>query len=305
LRDHLGIVDDDGNGLPDTRQMVEDVYAFIVEDEQGIPLYEDGSRIIRHPKGALLSTFIWKKGDALDKVLLSVQIPRSGDASKVAIAREEVEMDLAFLAEMGFDANDVTSGDYYIVTDIGVYNPFTREEQFSALTESMATAILVSIVLCLIVLMVLFRSFKFALVTIVPMALVVAWLYGFMELTGSYLNSVTVTIAAISIGVGVDYSIHITQRYREELGRSRDYLQAMNSTMRTTGYALLGSAGSTFVGFIIIGFSPMTMFAKFGFLTAIMIGMAFIATILVLPSLLYLVSGKEAKNTADTDSEGE
>jgi predicted RND superfamily exporter protein len=220
--------------------------------------------------------------------VLVVRLPHSGESSKVAEAREELKEDLRFLEGLGYTGNDVTDGEFYMITDVGNANPFTREEQSSALTDSMATSILISVVLSLVVMILLFRSVKVGVIAIIPMVLVVAWLYGFMEVTGYYLNAVTVTIAAISIGVGVDYSIHVTQRFREEAGKCGDFQTAMHRTLRSTGNALVGSAGSTFVGFLIIGFSPMTMFSTFGLLTAIMIAMAFLAAVLVLPAFLSL-----------------
>jgi predicted RND superfamily exporter protein len=293
LRDYLGLEDSDGDGYPDTRAQVESIYEFIIEQDQGWPMYVDEGRQVGQPTLLVTSFIKWNPGDQLDKTVLIVSIPRSGDASKVAEGREELKKDLSFLDDMGFTSNDVVDGQYYVITDVGTYNPFTREEQFSALTESMAKSVLISIILCLVVMVLLFRSVTLGVVSIFPMVLVVAWLYGVMELTGHYLNSVTVTIAAISIGVGVDYAIHVTHRYREELEKHGSYEEAMSWTLASTGNALAFSAGSTFVGFLIIGLSPMTMFAKFGYLTAMMIGMAFIAAVVVLPSFLALTTRKQ------------
>jgi predicted RND superfamily exporter protein len=131
---------------------------------------------------------------------------------------------------------------------------------------------------------------RYALVTIVPIGLVVAWLYAFMHLAGFALNFVTAVIAAVSIGVGIDYSTHMTQRFREELARSEDRLQALRQAVRGTGMALLGSASSSIVGFTIMGFAPMPMFSAFGIITATMVFMAAAAALLVLPSLLMLVT---------------
>ncbi|UCC94005.1 MAG: MMPL family transporter, partial [Thermoplasmata archaeon] len=288
LRDHLGLVDDDGDGYPDERDQVEGIYEFIIGDDQGWPMYMVGDRLVKQPTLLVTSMFMWGGGEALDKTVLVVSIPRSGDASKVAEGRVELEEDLEYLEDMGFTANEVVEGPYFVITDVGTYNPFTREEQFSALTDSMAKSVFISIALCLLVMVLLFRSLKMGIVSIVPMVLVVAWLYGVMELTGHYLNSVTVTIAAISIGVGVDYAIHVTHRFREEYEKHKEYEKAMSMTLASTGNALAFSAGSTFVGFLIIGLSPMTMFSKFGYLTAMMIGMAFIAAVVVLPAFLSL-----------------
>jgi predicted RND superfamily exporter protein len=303
LRDHLGLEDSDGDGYPDTRDQVEGIYEFIIGQDNGWPMYMVGDRLVMQPTLLVTSMFKWNDGDRLDKTILVVSIPRSGDASKVAEGRVELEEDLEYLDDMGFASNDVADGPYYVITDVGTYNPFTREEQFSALTDSMAKSVFISIGICLVVMVVLFRSLKLGIASILPMVLVVAWLYGVMEITGNYLNSVTVTIAAISIGVGVDYAIHVTHRFREEHEKHKDYEKAMTATMASTGNALAFSAGSTFVGFFIIGFSPMTMFSKFGFLTAMMIGMAFIAAVMVLPAFLALtVRGEGLEGPADEEA---
>ena len=111
-----------------------------------------------------------------------------------------------------------------------------------------------------------------------------------MYVAGFALNWVTATIAAVSIGIGIDYSIHMTQRFREELGRSEGRLQALRRAAEGTGIALLGSAGSSIVGFAIMGLAPMPLFSAYGILTALMILLAATASLLVLPSLLVLVT---------------
>ncbi len=79
-------------------------------------------------------------------------------------------------------------------------------------------------------------------------------------------------------------------------------------TMEQSYEASSDPAGSTFIGFLIIGFSPMTIFSKFGFLTALMIAMAFIAAVVVLPAFLALTVRKPPEATepeaAPSTSEG-
>ena len=143
------------------------------------------------------------------------------------------------------------------------------------------------------------RSIRYGVVTIVPIGLVVAWLYGFMYLFGFGLNFVTATIAAISIGVGVDYAIHMTQRFREELDNVGDRLQALQRAADGTGVALVASAATSIIGFTIMAFAPMPMFSSYGILTAVMIFLAAAASLLVLPSLLVLVAPEHAEAAPD------
>ncbi len=81
----------------------------------------------------------------------------------------------------------------------------------------------------------LFRSFRYAFVAVIPVGLVAAWLYAVMYLAGFGLNFVTATIGAISIGVGIDYSIHMTARFREELRRVGDPRAALARAADATG----------------------------------------------------------------------
>ena len=142
------------------------------------------------------------------------------------------------------------------------------------------------------------RSIRYAVVTVIPIGLVVVWLYALMYLIGFSLNFVTATIGAISIGVGIDYSIHMTERFREELRRAATNMQALRYAANGTGVALVASAASSIVGFTILGFALMPMFSSFGFLTAIMIFLALAASLVVLPSLLLLVTPEKAAQGA-------
>jgi predicted RND superfamily exporter protein len=123
-----------------------------------------------------------------------------------------------------------------------------------------------------------------------------------MELAGYSINIVTATIGAVSIGIGIDFAIHYTMRYREEFGLNGDRHTAVRRAGEGTGVALLSSASSSAVGFFILSFAPMPMFAVYGLLTAVMITMAAMATLLVLPSLLVAVTKDAAPQAPDPDA---
>ena len=107
-------------------------------------------------------------------------------------------------------------------------------------------------------------------------------------------------IGAISIGVGIDYSIHMTARFREEMKRNPTRLAAIMRAARGTGLALVASAISSIAGFVILGFAPMPMFAAYGQLTAAMILFALLASLIVLPSLLMVIT-KEIQEPLDSN----
>jgi predicted RND superfamily exporter protein len=143
-----------------------------------------------------------------------------------------------------------------------------------------------------VVLVVVFRvvhgSATLGVVTLLPVTAAVSWIIGTMYLLGYPLSILNTIIASLTIGIGIDYSIHVTERFRAELAQSREIESAVATTVRGTGGALLGSAATTAVGFGVLALAIHPPLRQFGAITAIMIGYAFLGAVLVLPSLLVL-----------------
>jgi predicted RND superfamily exporter protein len=278
----VDIQDADGDGLPDTREGIAAALDYAID--AGVPL--DEATLIYTSQRVQTSL---RRSDAGYVTILTVFLPGTREQSAIAEGRRSVERDLAGLAETPS------------ITDFGVTgSPFTRQEQLDATTKSLQISIPVAAVAALLLLLIAMRSARYAVVTVIPIGLVVAWLYGIMFVTGFALNFVTATIGAVSIGVGIDYSIHMTQRFREELGRSPSRMAALERATRGTGIALAASAASSIVGFGIMGLAPMPLFAAYGVLTAIMIFLALAASLLVLPSLLMFVTPEHVAGDAST-----
>jgi predicted RND superfamily exporter protein len=257
------------------------VLANGVPNESGELIYtpEDMASVLRHNP----------PGSAADATQFSVFLPGTREQSNVSAAHSAIDRDLQSL-------RGVSS-----ITDFGVTgSPFVRQEQLEATTRSLQTSIPIAAGAALVLLIVAFRSVRYAVVTIIPIGLVVAWLYAIMWVSGFALNFVTATIGAVSIGVGIDFSIHLTERFREEFHRNPGRVQAMRAAMRGTGVALAGSAGSSIVGFAIMGLAPMPLFASYGLLTSIMILLALAAALLVLPSLLMAVTPERSPQANTT-----
>ena len=101
------------------------------------------------------------------------------------------------------------------------------------------------------------RSGRYAVISMVPILLVVALVYGFMYLVGYRINLITATIAAISIGVGVDYATHFTMRFIEEFEHEPSRFPALRRTGDGTGGALTISAATSMTGFLVMATAPM------------------------------------------------
>ncbi len=147
------------------------------------------------------------------------------------------------------------------------------------------------ILLVLTTLWIGFRSFKQSLLTTLPIILVVIWLYGFIYLMGDSLNVITLVISSLSLGVGIDYCIHVTERYREEKNKNKnaDPASSLQHVVSTSGIALFGAAVSDIMGFAVITFSPMGVFNLFGFYSAAMIGLSLIAALVITTSAICFI----------------
>ena len=138
-------------------------------------------------------------------------------------------------------------------------------------------------------------AFGIAIMTTAPIFLVIIWLYAMIEIAGYGLNMVTVSIAAISLGVGIDYVIHIIERYKEEREKGMDVEPALKIVGGASGLALFGSAASDIAGFAVINQSDMGFFSTFGLFCSIMIGLSLIASMIITPAIIGLFYHKIEK----------
>lgn len=183
------------------------------------------------------------------------------------------------------------------VSDLGVSVIATSSEIISnvivnELADSQTRSLLLTLVVATVVLMISFwfenRRPFLGVLTMLPVALVVFWTYGLMYATGIPFGPVAATLAALAVGIGVPYTIHIARRFEEDRLRFEDLKDALRSTCRHTGGALAGSAFTTMAGFGILMTSTLTPFQQMGQVTVYAIGLSLVGSVLVLPSLLAL-----------------
>ncbi len=132
----------------------------------------------------------------------------------------------------------------------------------------------------------LFRSLRLGLIAAIPIILITGWILGIMYMLGFTLNVITATVTAMSVGVGIDYSIHLVERYRQEKATGKTIGEAMIKCIRTTGPSLFGAGLTTFSGFFVMSYSQINMIRSFGILSSLTIALALVGSLLVLPALL-------------------
>ena len=150
-------------------------------------------------------------------------------------------------------------------------------------TEAIATTIAAALIVLAIFFWLTLRQPVLALVAVAPTVLVLVSVLGTMALLDIPYTIITSIITALSIGIGVDYTIHLIHRYREEFARLRDPETAAVQTLVTTGSALLGSALTTALGIGVLAASPLAASQQFAITAAITIAYSLVFSVLVVP----------------------
>ena len=266
------LADSDGDLIPDTAAAVSAIYQHI--HRVGVLTPEGAQALSAEDVGGVLADLGEAQGTAI-----VIQVGSFTDGEVIAPVHDQLVASAAAYEAVTTDVQTRVSGD--------VISSYLGLEAF---TRSMIVSLPLALALALVIAALMLRSLRFALVSVLPIGLVVIGVYAFMATFGYTVNVVTATIAAIAVGVGIDFSTHLTARYREELGGSGGRLDAVRRAGAGTGGALVMSALTSVLGFLIMALAPTPIFATFGLLTAVMIVLSLLVAVLVLPSLLVLVT---------------
>ncbi|HEY7774877.1 MAG TPA: MMPL family transporter [Marinagarivorans sp.] len=139
-----------------------------------------------------------------------------------------------------------------------------------------------------IMFLLLFRSLVVAVVALLPNMLAASAILGGMGLAGIPLDMMTITIAAITVGIGVDDTIHYIHRFKTELARDGDYVEAMHRAHRSIGRAMYYTSIIIIFGFSIMVLSQFIPTIYFGLLTGLAMLAALSGALLLLPQLIIL-----------------
>ena len=136
--------------------------------------------------------------------------------------------------------------------------------------------------------MILFRNTKLSLIGVVPNFIAAFFILGIIGLLGIPLDMMTITIAAITIGIAVDNSIHYIYRFKEEFLKCKDYDKTLKICHSTVGVAILNTSITIVFGFSILVFSKFIPTIYFGVFTGIAMLLAMISVLTLLPSLILI-----------------
>lgn len=237
------------------------------------------SRLPEHIKQVLIAPFVSADGSQARIVA------RIKDSDHTLIRN-----DLLNRIRSDLNRDFIQDGEIVRLTGIGVLYNNVLQSLFRSQILTLGT-----VFLCiLIMLMVLFRNLKLAIIGTLPGVFTAFFILGLTGMVHIPLNIMTITIAAITIGIGVDYAIHYIHRYKKEFAAGRDNYQAIRGSQTTVGKALYFTSITVSLGFIILVLSNFTPSIYFGLLTAIAMLVSLLATFSIIPLLLLLIKPLKA-----------
>tara|TARA_Y100000590_G_scaffold250779_1_gene281674 strand:+ start:51 stop:2429 length:2379 start_codon:yes stop_codon:yes gene_type:complete len=133
---------------------------------------------------------------------------------------------------------------------------------------------------------ILFRNIKLSLIGVVPNFIAAFFILGIIGILNIPLDMMTITIAAITIGIAVDNSIHYIYRFKEEFNKIKNYEKTITYCHSTVGIAILNTSITIVFGFSILVFSNFIPTIYFGVFTGIAMLLAMISVLTLLPALL-------------------
>jgi len=222
-------------------------------------------------------------GDKIEHIRIEVRVDAS-TSSETSRVVKWFEEELGGEKDTG-KMRSVLSGsaNIYVTGDL-----VALQNVLDGLNSSQLSSTAISFIVSFVVLLLLTRRPVPAFVVLTPVVLATLWVVGSMVVLSLKWNVLTVMVTALSLGIGIDYVIHMWRRFESERDTRDDVWEALEETISTTGVALVLSAGTTALGFLVLLFSPMPVVQQFGLVTALTVTYSLILSIIVLPVLLLM-----------------
>jgi predicted RND superfamily exporter protein len=244
--------DRDGNGVPD--ENLEEIYSALRDS----------------PHEASVERYLT---DSNRQTVIYYEVESDATQSEVSAAGQTMEHRLR--------GDATATGTTVIFADIA-------DLIYESAIISLIAAIVITAVFLVLVYHYLFREWMLGLVNLLPILLTVTLVLATMRAFDMKFNALTATLLAVTIGMGVDYSVHLVHRFIEEYERTDSVYTALYPTMRGTGGALTGSMLTTAAGVGILGIAITPILQTFGILTALSIIYAYLTSMIVLPAALIV-----------------
>ncbi len=194
-----------------------------------------------------------------------------------------------FLADLKRDLDSLLAKDNVTVQISGIMVLYNNMLQ--SLMSSQIDTLGITVLVLFVLFVIIFRSFSYALIAIVVNLIPLCACFGIMGVAGIPLDIMSITIAAISIGIGVDDVIHYIYRYKREFARLGDEAAAIRASHASIGYAMYYTSFAIILGFSVMMMSNFWPTIYFGLLICLVMSLLLLGALIILPSLIMSRKG--------------
>ncbi len=163
----------------------------------------------------------------------------------------------------------------------------------TSLINSQFSSLVLAVFFMLLIVSLTLWSFKDGLLSLIPLLLTILISFGFMGFTGIPLDIATVLVASVTLGVGIDYAIHIVSHYRNYLDETKDIKTAVSQSILVSGNAIFINVLAVAFGFLVFLLSNLVPLGHFGLLMALSMIVSGLAAVTLLPALIILLNKKK------------
>jgi predicted RND superfamily exporter protein len=171
--------------------------------------------------------------------------------------------------------------------------PFIEATMDQSLINSQIGSVLIAVLFVIVIVGLILRSLISGVYAAIPIVAAIIILFGFMGFTGIPLNIATVLVASITMGIGIDYSIHVISHFRSGIRKGETITEALSETIEISGRAIIINVFSVSAGFLVLLFSEMVPLEYFGLLISLSMFGAGLGALTLLPAILILSNRKK------------
>lgn len=176
----------------------------------------------------------------------------------------------------------------------------TAQQIYTA--EGMASSFLVALAVITFFFVVLFRSFKYGILSIIPSVIPIVLAAGVASTMGVFLDQSAVVVFAMTMGLAVDDAIHVMSRYLMSKNAGLSTNESIKRAMNESGRAVLFTSMVLIFGFSVLIFGSFTTVINVGLFGSIIMSLALVGDLIFLPAILYYVDGDADKTKAEVSS---
>lgn len=222
-----------------------------------------------------------------------VQIKDSSTLTAKKIV-DEAQKHLAKLMANGKMVGRDFANDAYEIS----FNGFTqvKTQVNNIIMDGQIQSIFVSLIAVFLIILIFYKTFAGAIVSIIPLSMTILVNFGFMGLFGIRLDAASALVASLAIGIGVDYTIHYINTFRMEAKGNSNIEAIIEHTTSHSGRAIIINAISVTAGFLVLAFSSFNSLMYMGILVALTMLVSSLASITIIPALLSIIKPKSLLN---------